>query len=69
MGTKRDSDGMDEAVRQRIRAAGERARKEAEDRRKAAKGAPPPAPEAGGRGGPEPGRYGDWEVKGIASDF
>ena len=22
-----------------------------------------------GRGGPEPTRYGDWEVKGIASDF
>lgn len=26
-------------------------------------------PEKGGRGGLEPGRYGDWEVKGIASDF
>ena len=25
--------------------------------------------EYGGRGGKEPGRYGDWEVKGIASDF
>ena len=25
--------------------------------------------EIGGRGGNEPGRYGDWEVKGIASDF
>ncbi|WP_157016520.1 DUF1674 domain-containing protein [Mesorhizobium xinjiangense] len=25
--------------------------------------------ELGGRGGLEPGRYGDWEVKGIASDF
>jgi hypothetical protein len=25
--------------------------------------------EVGGRGGLEPGRYGDWEVKGIASDF
>jgi hypothetical protein len=25
--------------------------------------------EVGGRGGNEPGRYGDWEVKGIASDF
>lgn len=25
--------------------------------------------EIGGRGGKEPGRYGDWEVKGIASDF
>jgi hypothetical protein len=25
--------------------------------------------EIGGRGGKEPVRYGDWEVKGIASDF
>lgn len=25
--------------------------------------------EVGGRDGPEPVRYGDWEVKGIASDF
>lgn len=26
-------------------------------------------PEDGGRNGPEPTRYGDWEVKGIVSDF
>ena len=25
--------------------------------------------EIGGRGGKEPGRYGDWEVKGLATDF
>ena len=25
--------------------------------------------EINGRGGPDPVRYGDWEVKGIASDF
>ncbi|MHA6642897.1 DUF1674 domain-containing protein [Mesorhizobium sp. A623] len=25
--------------------------------------------ELGGRGGKEPGRYGDWEVKGLTSDF
>ena len=25
--------------------------------------------ELGGRGGKEPVRYGDWEVKGLASDF
>lgn len=29
----------------------------------------PLSPEAGGRDGPEPTRYGDWEVKGIAVDF
>lgn len=26
-------------------------------------------PERNGRGGLEPARYGDWEIKGIASDF
>jgi hypothetical protein len=26
-------------------------------------------PETNGRDGPEPVRYGDWEVKGIATDF
>ena len=25
--------------------------------------------ELGGRGGNEPGRYGDWEIKGLTSDF
>ena len=25
--------------------------------------------EIGGRGGNDPARYGDWEVKGLASDF
>jgi len=29
----------------------------------------PPAPEVGGRGGPDPVRYGDWEKGGIAVDF
>ena len=27
------------------------------------------APELNGRGGLDPVRYGDWEIKGIASDF
>ncbi|MGB5087501.1 MAG: DUF1674 domain-containing protein, partial [Methylocystis silviterrae] len=31
--------------------------------------APAPPQELGGRDGPDPARYGDWEVKGIASDF
>lgn len=26
-------------------------------------------PEIGGRGGHDPARYGDWEVKGMTSDF
>ena len=27
------------------------------------------ANDVGGRGGPDPTRYGDWEVNGLASDF
>ncbi|PCJ43091.1 MAG: DUF1674 domain-containing protein [Alphaproteobacteria bacterium] len=30
---------------------------------------PEPSKEIGGRKGPEPTRYGDWENNGIASDF
>lgn len=30
---------------------------------------PQAASEVGGRGGLDPTRYGDWEVKGLASDF
>ena len=45
-----------------------RALAEAEARRKAAEGMTL-APELGGRDGPEPVRYGDWEKKGIAVDF
>ncbi|MFP4327409.1 MAG: DUF1674 domain-containing protein [Paracoccaceae bacterium] len=45
-----------------------RALAEAEERRKAAKPLDLP-PELGGRKGPEPVRYGDWERKGIAVDF
>jgi hypothetical protein len=39
-----------------------------ERRRQAASQSPPPA-EFGGRSGPDPVRYGDWETGGIASDF
>jgi hypothetical protein len=49
-------------------AAAKRALIEAEARRKAASGKTMP-PELGGRDGPEPVRYGDWEKKGIAIDF
>lgn len=48
----------------------ERALAEAEARREKYRAAEAALPkELGGRGGREPGRYGDWEVKGIASDF
>ena len=48
--------------------AAQRALAEAEARRRVA-GAPKEATELRGRGGLDPVRYGDWEVKGIASDF
>ena len=41
----------------------------AERRQKAEAEAQPLARELGGRDGPEPVRYGDWEKKGIAVDF
>ena len=49
--------------------AAQRALAEAEARRRDAVRKPAPPDEIGGRGGPDPARYGDWEVKGIASDF
>ena len=49
-------------------AAALRALAEAEARRQAAKNSPLPK-ELGGRDGPEPVRYGDWEKKGLAIDF
>lgn len=48
--------------------AAKRALAEAEQRRKAAQALDLPT-ELGGRKGPEPVRYGDWEKKGIAIDF
>lgn len=46
-----------------------RALAEAEARRAAAALEPGLPVELGGRNGPEPVRYGDWEKKGIAIDF
>ncbi len=58
----------DPLVQRRICEAAERARAEAETRRAGAaqQGL---APEIDGRKGPEPVRYGDWESKGLATDF
>jgi hypothetical protein len=50
--------------------AAQRALAEAEERRRAAAAHTEAAPkELQGPKGPEPTRYGDWERKGIASDF
>jgi len=60
---------QDEIAR-RIREAGERALAEAEARRAKSKAEPAAKPkEIGGPKGLEPTRYGDWERKGLVSDF
>ncbi|NGO49727.1 DUF1674 domain-containing protein [Allomesorhizobium camelthorni] len=57
-------------VAKRVSPAAKRALKEAEARRKAYRDREASLPkEIGGRGGNEPGRYGDWEIKGLTSDF
>ncbi len=55
-------------IAQRIEDAGKRARAEADARRKAETPASQ-GEEIGGQKGPEPTRYGDWEKKGLISDF
>ncbi len=50
-------------------AAALRALAEAAERRRAQAGKAALPTELGGRDGPEPVRYGDWEKKGIAIDF
>jgi len=50
--------------------AAKRALAEAERRRTEREQSAAQAPkEVNGRGGPDPTRYGDWEVNGVASDF
>ena len=55
----------------KLKPAAARALAEAEERRKsrARTGAASGRKEAGGRSGPDPVRYGDWEKDGIISDF
>jgi len=56
--------------RKSLSPAAQRALAEAEARRQAYREKEAALPkEFGGRGGKEPVRYGDWEVKGLASDF
>ncbi len=50
--------------------AAKRALAEAEERRRRAEAEAVTRPrEIGGRNGPDPTRYGDWEKKGVAIDF
>jgi hypothetical protein len=62
--------GASNPERKPLSPAAQRALAEAEARRRAAEAnTEPPPKEFQGPKGPEPTRYGDWEVKGIASDF
>ncbi len=65
--TPADSNG-DELPKKVLSPAAMRALAEAEERRKAVKQQDMPK-EIGGRGGEDPARYGDWEIKGRAIDF
>jgi hypothetical protein len=56
-------------IARRIREAADRANAEAEARRAQAAAQPQGPVEIGGQKGPDPTRYGDWEKKGIISDF
>jgi hypothetical protein len=59
---------MTKDTREDLPPAAKRALAEAEERRKKADDMKLPT-ELGGRDGPEPVRYGDWEKKGLAIDF
>jgi hypothetical protein len=65
----RNAAGKLPASPRKLTAEAERALAEAAERRKAREAVGPPPKEIDGRNGPDPTRYGDWEVKGIASDF
>jgi hypothetical protein len=69
-GDPRDSGARleaDKSVTRHLPAAAQRALKEAEARRTQPE--PETPRELNGRGGLDPARYGDWEVKGLSSDF
>jgi hypothetical protein len=64
------SDPADAPLPRILTEAARRALAEAEARRREYDAAEADLPvEKGGRGGRDPARYGDWEVKGRASDF
>ena len=58
-----------DAASRELPPAAQRALAEAAERRRNAANPLPPSVEINGRSGPDPARYGDWEVNGIVSDF
>jgi hypothetical protein len=71
MGSGHDNQAKDPGIAaeaQPLTPEARRALAEAEARRRQASSQPTPR-EIGGRAGPEPTRFGDWETGGIVSDF
>lgn len=67
---KPDSGSVSETPPRELSPAAQRALAEAEERRRQREAQARELPkEINGRGGLDPARYGDWEVKGIISDF
>jgi hypothetical protein len=70
---KTSDTATDSGSRKQLTPAAERALAEAEARRRAQQAqqetSSPQAREINGRGGLDPVRYGDWEIKGMISDF
>jgi hypothetical protein len=64
-GTQNDPEGSSRVLTPEAR----RALEETEERRRKQAAAPSAPREVGGRDGPEPTRFGDWEKGGITSDF
>jgi hypothetical protein len=59
-----------EPSKRAVTPAAQRALAEAEERRRRYREQEAALPkEVGGRGGHDPNRYGDWEIKGLTSDF
>jgi len=68
MSEDREADVSVEEQPRELSPAAKRALAEAEERRRKKAAAEMP-PEIGGRGGADPARFGDWEIKGRAIDF
>jgi len=67
--SKTESNDEIKRSKKKLSPAAQRALSEAEERRKLAQKKSELQSEQGGRKGPEPTRYGDWEKGGLAIDF
>lgn len=68
MSEDREAEVSNEEQPRELSPAAKRALAEADERRRKAAALQMP-PEIGGRGGADPARFGDWEIKGRAIDF